>query len=563
MRVLVCYKLLPDFEQILPGDWEHFSMSTDIGYAKRVLNCFDESALELALQLRDACGCTVDAVTVGTAPPAYLRKTLFAVGFQELYVLQSSPCEFCTREISELLAAFVREQPYELILCGAQAGYADSGMLPLLLAQSLGLPVYTQLQSLEMHGDTLEVTRLTDSGVCRMSAPLPALCTVGNSPVAALRPATLRTKLEAEKREITLRELPPIQSAAQPVLSPVSSARRCRFAEKEELLALLTGEGQAVQPSVQPQKAQPGKALRIAYALPGGDGAPLGSLLQLTAGLTKVSETLLVPGFVQMFPLPDSVSRVLYCKGGSTDAQLQWLARRVREMKPELLLFPGSFAGQEYAVRISAILGCGCITQVQALDGGTALRRVMSNHMQQELPLSDFTVLAAARGLAGKEFIEREPGLRWEEIPLTQDEPDSGVLLEQFAAEQDTAIESAQRLIVAGKGMGSKEACDALRQLAQRLGFSLAFTRPAAVNGWGGLEQVVGQSGKVTAPKICLTLGVSGSCAFLAGVEQAQTMIAVNTDPHAPIFKAADIGIVADVKDVMELLHDVSSTAFR
>jgi len=242
MNILVCYKVLPDFEQLLASDWADFALDADLSYAKRVLNCFDESALEIALQLRDASEeemrCT--AVTLGAAPPPFLRKTLFAAGFDELHLLECAGAELCPAFTAQTMADFAAKGNYDLILTGAQAGYGDSGIVPILLAQHLDLPVITLAQELSLCTQGLDILRETDGASERLTVRLPAVVTIGNSPVCALRAATLQAQLAAAKREL-LRHPVAAPQRKTPVLSAVDTARTCRFVAPEDLPSLLRG----------------------------------------------------------------------------------------------------------------------------------------------------------------------------------------------------------------------------------------------------------------------------------------------------------------------------------
>ena len=91
-------------------------------------------------------------------------------------------------------------------------------------------------------------------------------------------------------------------------------------------------------------------------------------------------------------------------------------------------------------------------------------------------------------------------------------------------------------------------------ELAQVLGGSVAGTRPALDAGWIPSEKMIGQSGRTVAPQFLVTLGVSGATQFATGVLGSKFILAVDKNPHAPIFEMADIGIVGDLKDVLPLL---------
>ena len=120
----------------------------------------------------------------------------------------------------------------------------------------------------------------------------------------------------------------------------------------------------------------------------------------------------------------------------------------------------------------------------------------------------------------------------------------------QFRFEQSEGLkvnplESAPLIFVAGRGVGNRSACNRLRRIAEHFGAPLGLSRPAALNGWGEIEEIIGQSGLHSGSKLCIAVGVSGAAAFMAGIAPESKFIAVNPDKNAPIFHYADVGIIA------------------
>ena len=211
MKILVCFKTVPDFDQVVDADWEHFDVQTSISYVKRTFGRFDETALETALRLKDALqaqGREVEcsAITLGTLPPP-LRKTLYAAGFDHVHVLENdagaSPTgmEFRPKETAAALAQFISGGNWDLILAGRQAGYADSGIVPFYLAEKLRIPVISEAECLSQTGvNSILIDRRGLSGKERIGICLPAVVVMGNSYVSSLRSATLAAQLQAAKR---------------------------------------------------------------------------------------------------------------------------------------------------------------------------------------------------------------------------------------------------------------------------------------------------------------------------------------------------------------------------
>jgi len=120
----------------------------------------------------------------------------------------------------------------------------------------------------------------------------------------------------------------------------------------------------------------------------------------------------------------------------------------------------------------------------------------------------------------------------------------------------DVDITQAEFLLSVGRGIEDKDALPQFEELADKMGATLSVSRPLVDAGWVPNARQVGQSGKTVKPKVYLALGISGAVQHLAGMQTAETIIAVNTDPEAPIFGVAHYGAVADLFDVADELAE-------
>lgn len=118
----------------------------------------------------------------------------------------------------------------------------------------------------------------------------------------------------------------------------------------------------------------------------------------------------------------------------------------------------------------------------------------------------------------------------------------------------DVDITASEFLLSIGRGIGEEENVERFAQLAEKLGATLSSSRPLVDAGWMPSSRQVGQSGRTVAPKVYLALGISGAVQHLAGIRDAETVIAVNTDPEAPIFAVARYGAVVDVHELADAL---------
>ena len=126
-------------------------------------------------------------------------------------------------------------------------------------------------------------------------------------------------------------------------------------------------------------------------------------------------------------------------------------------------------------------------------------------------------------------------------------------------AKKQVKIEDAKILVSAGRGMGGKENLDILYELAEIIGGEVSGSRATIDAGWLDKARQVGQTGKTVRPDLYIACGISGAIQHIAGMEDAEFIVAINKNPEAPIFKYADVGIVGDVHKVLpELISQLS-----
>ena len=126
--------------------------------------------------------------------------------------------------------------------------------------------------------------------------------------------------------------------------------------------------------------------------------------------------------------------------------------------------------------------------------------------------------------------------------------------MEQLAFRKEEAgsgIQNAEKLIVVGRGIRKPETLGMIRELATLLGASVGASREVVDRGWLDYPHQIGLSGRTVTPKLYLGIGVSGAIQHLAGMQTAETIVAVNRDPEAPIFRVADFGIRGDLFEVV------------
>lgn len=238
------------------------------------------------------------------------------------------------------------------------------------------------------------------------------------------------------------------------------------------------------------------------------------------------------------------------------------IAALLVERAPRLTLLGNTSMGMDLAAWLSAKLGQPCLAYVNnlAVEGGAvvATSQLYGGKMMAEaVPDGEAAIASilagafpadAGRGATAAEQIGSP-------APL-------GELKTRFVkfirpAAGDIDITAREKLVAVGRGIGGAENIELAEELAEALGAAVAASRPVTDAGWLPKTRQVGKSGVTVKPKLYLMLGISGAPEHLEGMKEAELIIAVNTDPNAPIFDVAHYGTTCDLFDVAEAMLDM------
>lgn len=211
-------------------------------------------------------------------------------------------------------------------------------------------------------------------------------------------------------------------------------------------------------------------------------------------------------------------------------------------------------SGKALAPRLSVRLKAGIASSVIALPSSlnplTVKKKVFSG---KAFVNQTIETEKAVLTLATNSFEVAKNPLEAEIIPYTSSQELNSVTKVLSVSKQTGQIllSDAEVVVSGGRGMKSGDNWGPIEELAEMLGAATACSRPVSDEGWRPHGEHTGQTGKIIAPNLYFAFGISGAIQHLAGVSSSKCIVAVNTDPDAPIFEAADYGVVGDVQKVL------------
>jgi electron transfer flavoprotein alpha subunit len=311
-----------------------------------------------------------------------------------------------------------------------------------------------------------------------------------------------------------------------------------------------------------------GELNRVSYeALTAGEkvsrayGVPL-SIALLGTKLDELAQQAASYAVERVFVLENDLLDVY-----TPEAYTAGLEQLVRDVRPKAVVFPHTYQVRDYAPKLAAHFSTPLISDVieikESNNSPVFVRQFFQGKLHADVyPSSEIafasvqmgafrTAEPAGRNAPIEKFVlQIDPAQIWSkpEMPFRE-------------TQRSVDLSAAERIVAVGRGIKERENLRLVEELAAALHAELAASRPICDNGWLPMERQVGSSGQSVAPKLYIAVGISGAIQHLVGMKGSKTVVAINKDESAPIFEAADYGIVGDLFEVVPaLIEEIRKT---
>lgn len=234
----------------------------------------------------------------------------------------------------------------------------------------------------------------------------------------------------------------------------------------------------------------------------------------------------------------------------------------IKKNKPGSILVGATPVGRQLAPRVATRCRTGLtadctmlnmnpntdLDQIRPAFGGNIMAQIQTLHTRPQMSTVRYKVMNAPKRME-KPIGEIEVRSLSESALKCSME-----VLKIVPKAKEDSIETAEVIVAVGRGLKKPDDLKVFEELADALGGKLASTRPLAESGWVNAKQQIGLSGRTVRPKLIIACGISGAIQFVAGMNKADRIIAINSDPNAPIFKVAHTGLVGDMYEVVPKL---------
>jgi len=299
-----------------------------------------------------------------------------------------------------------------------------------------------------------------------------------------------------------------------------------------------------------------GKARELADNL----GQEVGAIL-LGLGIKEKAKTLIEHGADKVIAVDDPMLSEYM-----TEPFTKAVHAILTDKQPEIVLYGATSIGRDLAPRVSARLHTGLTadcTKLEIDDDSKLLlmtRPAFGGNIMATIVCQDFRPQMATVRPGVMTALERDSSRNGsvEEADVEFDASDMNIKIREILKSTKKAVDitEARYIVSGGRGVGVSGKFNLLRDLADALGGEVAASRACVDSGWMDKGCQVGQTGKTVRPELYMACGISGAIQHVAGMEEAELIIAINKNEAAPIFSIADLGVVGDLNNIIPKLTE-------
>jgi electron transfer flavoprotein alpha subunit len=218
---------------------------------------------------------------------------------------------------------------------------------------------------------------------------------------------------------------------------------------------------------------------------------------------------------------------------------------------------PSTTFGKDLMPRVAALLGVGQVSDISAVDGSHTFKRpIYAGNAVLTVEVPAGAVVVATVRVASFEAAAQGGSAAVEKVAASVALPTHTRFVSRSGATTGRPdLQTAARVVAGGRALGSADGFNIIYSLADKMGAAVGASRAAVDAGYVPNDLQVGQTGKIIAPELYIAIGISGAIQHMTGIKDARTIVAINKDGEAPIFEAADIGLVGDLFSIVPELE--------
>lgn len=587
LRILVFIKQVPEVAEI------HFDPKTKTIIregVKNIINPYDRRAISEAVRYRNENGGQVIVATMGPAQARIALAEAIVMGAdQGIHIQDARLAGSDTLVTAKVLAAAAKKLGFDLILAGQHSTDSETGQVPPALAEILEIPCAAAVQKITYKDKNVEVICETDEGTALLKLPLPAVI---SSSERLIKPIKVKdfdpTAVPSEKiQTLNLDDLHLKESEVGFQGSPtwVAEIHERHSSRKPEVIdgadtshaakRILDKVRQGFEKKEEPVvPSYPARGDRqywclvehyddrirsVSMEMIGTAARLAGSGGQVCAviigGPVRTQEILLLGAFGA-----DRIYHALDTDPHEDDV-VNLLCEKIRELRPAAVLIPSTSSGRIIAPRIAARLGIGltgdCIgLRIDELGKLVQLKPAFGGNVVAPIYTKTDPQMATVRPGALPQYRPRTgshiPVVAWA-WPRKSVRRFEVIKRQSDAGRDAVKLDDAEFVACIGMGLG-QDLVPSVFKLAELLNGAVGATRRVVDSGWVQRQYQVGLTGRFIAPATYLGLGISGRSNHMIGIQKSGTIIAINNDPNAEIFKMADLGIIGDARAIVSEL---------